>query len=151
MSIKEKLMEDLKVSMRNKDKLRKDTITMVRAAIKQIEVDERIELSDEDVLDVLNKQLKEKNKSIVEFEKGNRQDLVDQTNAEIEILLDYLPKQLSDEELTVIIKTTIEELNLSSSKEMGLLMKNIMPKVKGRADGNMISKIAQNLLNKPGN
>ena len=151
MSIKEKLMEDLKVSMRNKDKLRKDTITMVRAAIKQIEVDERKELSDEDVLDVLNKQLKEKNKSIVEFEKGNRQDLVDQTNAEIEILLDYLPKQLSDEELTVIIKTTIEELNLSSSKEMGLLMKNIMPKVKGRADGNMISKIAQNLLNKPGN
>ncbi len=151
MSIKEKLMEDLKVSMRNKDKLRKDTITMVRAAIKQIEVDERIELSDEDVLDVLNKQLKEKNKSIVEFEKGNRQDLVDQTNAEIEILLDYLPKQLSDEELTVIIKTTIEELNLSSYKEMGLLMKNIMPKVKGRADGNMISKIAQNLLNKPGN
>ena len=151
MSIKEKLMEDLKVSMRNKDKLRKATITMVRAAIKQIEVDERIELSDEDVLDVLNKQLKEKNKSIVEFEKGNRQDLVDQTNAEIEILLDYLPKQLSDEELTGIIKTTIEELNLSSSKEMGLLMKNIMPKVKGRADGNMISKIAQNLLNKPGN
>lgn len=150
MSIKEKLMEDLKTSMKNKDKIRKDTITMVRAAIKQIEVDERRELSDEEVIDVFNKQLKEKKKSITEFEKGDRQDLVDQTNAEIEILLDYLPKQLSEEELTAIVKDTIEELNLSSSKEMGLLMKNIMPKVKGRADGKMISKIAQNLLNEPG-
>ena len=151
MSIKEKLMEDLKTSMRNKDKLRKDTITMVRAAIKQIEVDERKELTDAEVIEVLNKQLKEKKKSIDEFAKGNRQDLIDQTNAEIEILLDYLPKQLSEEELTEIVQATIEELNLSSSKEMGLLMKNVMPKVKGRADGSMISKIAQNLLSKPGN
>ncbi|MBP2024789.1 GatB/YqeY domain-containing protein [Peptoniphilus stercorisuis] len=151
MSIKEQLMEDLKDSMRRKDKLRKDTITMVRAAIKQIEVDERRELSDEDAIEVLNKQLKEKKKSIDEFAKGDRQDLIDQTNAEIEILLDYLPKQLSEEELVEIVKNAIEELQLSSSKEMGTLMKNVMPKVKGKADGNMISKIAQNLLSKPGN
>lgn len=150
MSIKEKLMEDLKDSMRKKDKLRKDTITMVRAAIKQVEVDERRELSDEDAIEVLNKQLKEKKKSIEEFAKGDRQDLIDQTNAEIEILLEYLPKQLSEEELEEIVKATIEELEINSSKEMGTLMKNVMPKVKGRADGKMISKIAQNLLSKPG-
>lgn len=151
MSMKEKLMEDLKISMRNKDKLRKDTITMVRAAIKQIEVDERKELTDDEVIDVLNKQLKEKKKSIEEFAKGDRQDLINQTEAEIEILLDYLPKQLSEEELRQIVKDTIEEHNLSSSKEMGQLMKFVMPKVKGRADGKMISKIAQEMLNKPGN
>ncbi|EFI42387.1 MULTISPECIES: GatB/YqeY domain-containing protein [Peptoniphilus] len=150
MSLKEKLMEDLKTSMKNKEKLRKDTITMARAAIKQREVDERIELSDEDIIEVLTKQLKEKKASIEDFLKGNRQDLIDQTNAEIEILLEYLPKQLTEEELTEIVKQTIEENNISSAKEMGNLMKCIMPKIKGKADGKMVSKIAQNLLNKPG-
>lgn len=150
MSLKEKLMEDLKTSMKNKDKLRKDTITMVRAAIKQREVDERVELTDDEVIDIITKQYKEKKSSIEEFEKGNRQDLIDQTNDEINILLDYLPKQLTEEELTLIVKETIEENNISSQKDMGLLMKNIMPKIKGRADGKMVNKIAQNLLTKPG-
>ncbi|RVU55330.1 GatB/YqeY domain-containing protein [Anaerosphaera multitolerans] len=150
MSLKDKLMEDLKTSMKNKDKLRKDTITMVRAAIKQKEVDERVELTDEQVLEILTKQVKEKKSSIEEFQKGNRQDLIDQANSEIEILLDYLPEQLTEEELTEIVKVTMEECNISSPKEMGLLMKNIMPKIKGRADGKMVSKIAQNLLTKPG-
>lgn len=150
MSLKEKLMEDLKVSMKNKDKLRKDTITMARAAIKQKEVDERIELSDEQVIEILTKQMKEKKSSIEEFEKGNRQDLIDQTNSEINILLDYLPKQLTEEELTEIVKETLDECNINSPKDMGLLMKNIMPKIKGKADGKMVSKIAQNLLTKPG-
>lgn len=147
MSIKEKLMQDLKESMRNKDTIRKNTITLVRAAIKQVEVDERRELSDEDVLNILNKEMKEKKKSIDEFEKGNRQDLIDQTNKEIEILLDYLPKQLSDEELKQIVAQVISENNIDSPKKMGLVMKNVMPKVKGKADGNRVSKIAKDLLN----
>ena len=97
MSLKERLMADLKEAMKSKDKLRKDVITMVRAAIKQKEVDERVELSDSDVEDIIGKQLKEKKSSIEEFKKGNREDLVEHTNQEIEILLDYLPEQLSDE------------------------------------------------------
>lgn len=146
MSLKDKLMEDLKSAMRNKDKLRKDTITMVRAAIKQKEVDDRVELNDQDVIDILTKQLKEKKHSIEEFKKGDRQDLIEQTNKEIDVLLDYLPKQLGEDELRQIIQETMNENNIDSVKDMGTLMKNIMPKVKGRADGNTVSKIAKELL-----
>ena len=147
MSLKERLMADLKDAMKNKDKLRKDVITMVRAAIKQKEVDERVELDDSDILDIISKQLKEKKSSIEEFKKGNRQDLVDQTNAEIEILLKYLPEQLSDEELKEIIKKVIDENNITSMKDIGLLMKNVMPLVKGKADGKQVNVIAKELLN----
>lgn len=146
MSLKDKLMEDLKSAMRNKDKLRKDTITMVRAAIKQKEVDDRVELNDQDVIDILTKQLKEKKHSIEEFKKGDRQDLIEQTNKEIDVLLDYLPKQLGEDELRQIIQETMNENNINSVKDMGTLMKNIMPKIKGRADGNTVSKIAKELL-----
>ena len=146
MSLKEKLMEDLKSAMRNKDKLRKDTITMVRAAIKQKEVDDRVELNDQDVIDILTKQLKEKKHSIEEFKKGDRQDLIEQTNKEIDVLLDYLPKQLGEDELRQIIQEVMTENNINSVKDMGTLMKYIMPKVKGKADGNTVSKIAKELL-----
>ncbi|MFR6449073.1 MAG: GatB/YqeY domain-containing protein, partial [Peptoniphilus grossensis] len=125
MSLKERLMADLKDAMKNKDKLRKDVITMVRAAIKQKEVDERVELDDADIENIISKQLKEKKSSIEEFKKGNRQDLVDQTNAEIEILLKYLPEQLSDEELKEIIKKVIDENEITSMKDIGKLMKNV--------------------------
>ncbi|WP_297393105.1 GatB/YqeY domain-containing protein [uncultured Peptoniphilus sp.] len=147
MSLKERLMADLKEAMKNKDKLRKDVITMVRAAIKQKEVDERVELDDSDILDIISKQLKEKKSSIDEFKKGNRQDLVDQTNDEIEILLKYLPEQLSDEELKEIIKKVIDENEITSMKDIGKLMKNVMPLIKGKADGKQVNLIAKELLN----
>lgn len=147
MSLKERLMADLKDAMKNKDKLRKDVITMVRAAIKQKEVDERVELDDADIENIISKQLKEKKSSIEEFKKGNRQDLVDQTNAEIEILLNYLPEQLSDEELKEIIKKVIDENEITSMKDIGKLMKNVMPLIKGKADGKQVNIIAKELLN----
>ena len=147
MSLKERLMADLKDAMKNKDKLRKDVITMVRAAIKQKEVDERVELDDADIENIISKQLKEKKSSIDEFKKGNRQDLVDQTNAEIEILLKYLPEQLSDEELKEIIKKVIDENEITSMKDIGKLMKNVMPLIKGKADGKQVNIIAKELLN----
>ena len=147
MSLKERLMADLKDAMKNKDKLRKDVITMVRAAIKQKEVDERVELDDADIENIISKQLKEKKSSIEEFKKGNRQDLVDQTNAEIEILLKYLPEQLSDEELKEIIKKVIDEKEITSMKDIGKLMKNVMPLIKGKADGKQVNVIAKELLN----
>ena len=147
MSLKERLMADLKDAMKNKDKLRKDVITMVRAAIKQKEVDERVELDDSDIENIISKQLKEKKASIEEFKKGNRQDLVDQTNDEIEILLKYLPEQLSDEELKEIIKKVIDEKEITSMKDIGKLMKNVMPLIKGKADGKQVNVIAKELLN----
>ena len=146
MSLKEKLMEDLKVSMRNKDTVKKNTITMVRAAIKQIEVDERVQIDDERILEIISKQLKERNNAIEDFKKGERQDLVDVTKKEIEILLDYLPEQFTEEELEKIVAETIDEVNAKSMKDIGLLMKSVMPKVKGRADGNAVNKIVRNLL-----
>lgn len=143
MSLKEELMADLKKAMKEKDKKRKDTITMVRAAIKQKEVDERVDLKDEGVLAIISKQVKEKKKSIDEFKKGNRQDLVDATEAEIEILYDYLPKQLSEDELKDIVQETISRLSIHSKKDMGRLMQDIMPRIKGQADGQTINRLAQ--------
>ncbi|MCD1146858.1 GatB/YqeY domain-containing protein [Peptoniphilus sp. KCTC 25270] len=146
MSLKDKLMEDLKSAMKNKDKKRKDTITMVRAAIKQKEVDERIELGDDDILDIIAKQVKERNASIEEFKKGDRQDLIDETKEEIEILLNYLPEQLTEEELEAMIREILEEKQITEKKQMGLLMKEIMPKIKGKADGKLVNKIAARIL-----
>lgn len=135
MSIKEKLMQDLKAAMKSHDKIKKDTITMVRAAIKQIEVDKRVDLSDEEVIDIISKQYKERVSSIDEFKRGGRDDLVAQTEEEIKIILEYLPKQLTDEELEDIIKEAIEKLSITDKKQIGELMKEVMPKVKGKADG----------------
>lgn len=146
MSLKEKLMEDMKSSMKNKDTLRKNTITMVRASIKQREVDERVELTDEDIIDIIAKQVKEKRDVIQDFEKGGREDLVEQTKKEIEILLEYLPKQLTEEEVEEIVKDTIKEVGAKSIKDIGLIMKSVMPKIKGRADGSMVNSIARKYL-----
>ncbi|MDW5300351.1 MAG: GatB/YqeY domain-containing protein [Sedimentibacter sp.] len=141
MPLKEKLMGDLKEAMKSKDKVKKNVVTMVRAAIKQREVDERIELIDADVIDIIAKQIKQKKDSIPDFEKGKRQDLIDLTNEEIKILLEYLPPQLSDEELESIVKEAIETTNAQSKKDLGKVMALIMPKVKGKADGKHINEI----------
>ncbi|WP_108831945.1 GatB/YqeY domain-containing protein [Aedoeadaptatus coli] len=147
MSLKETLMQDLKTAMKTKDKRAKDTITMVRAAIKQKEVDERVELDDEGVLKVLSKEIKERWGSIEEFEKAGRDDLVESTKAEIDVLMKYMPEQLSEEELEKLIRQVMEENNITEKKQMGLLMKNIMPKVQGRADGKAVNAIVNRILN----
>ncbi len=147
MSLANKLMDDLKSSMKNKDTIRKNTITMVRAAIKQKEVDERITLTDEQILEIISKQLKEKRGAIEEFKKGSREDLVKLTESEMEILLEYLPKQLSEEEIEKIVRETIEEINATSMKDIGLVMKAVMPKVKGKTDGNIVNNIVKKVLN----
>ncbi len=146
MSLEKKLMEDLKVSMKNKDTIRKNTITLVRSAIKQIEIDERREVPEEEIIEIISKQLKEKRNVIGDFEKGDRQDLVDLTNQEIDILLKYLPEQLTEEDVEQIIVDTIEEVGATSMKDIGLVMKNVMPKVKGKTDGNIVSKIVKKRL-----
>lgn len=98
MTLKERLMEDMKVSMRNKETLKKSVITMIRASVKQKEVDDRVDVNDDDVIELIAKQLKQRKDALVEFEKAERDDLIAQTKAEIEILASYLPQQLTDEE-----------------------------------------------------
>lgn len=146
MPLQQKLMEDLKDAMRSKYKVKKNVVTMVRAAIKQREVDERIELDDTDIIDIIAKQIKQKRDSIEDFEKGNRQDLIDLTNEEIKILLDYLPPQLSDAELESIVKDAIEQSGAQTKKDLGRLMALIMPKVKGKADGKQVNQIVAKYL-----
>lgn len=146
MPLKDILAEDLKESMKSKNKVKKNVVTMVRAAIKQREVDERIELGDADIIDIIAKQVKQKRDSIEEFQKGNRQDLIDLTNEEIKILLDYLPPQLSEDELEQIIKEAINETQAQTKKDLGKLMAVIMPKVKGKADGKQVNQIVAKYL-----
>lgn len=146
MSLKEKLQEDLKSSMKNKDTIRKSVVTLVRAAIKQYEVDNRTELTDEGIMDIISKQLKQRNDSLAEFEKAGREDLVVETKSEIQVLKEYLPQQLSEEELEKIVIETISEVGASSMKDMGKIMVAIKPKTAGRADGRKINELVKKNL-----
>lgn len=143
MSLKQKLQEDLKSSMKNKDTVRKSVVTLIRASIKQYEVDNRVELDDEGIIDIISKQMKQRRDSLEEFAKANRQDLVSETESEIEVLKEYLPQQLSEEELNKIVKETISELGATSMKDMGKIMSAMMPKVKGKADGKQINELVK--------
>ena len=147
MDIKKCLMADLKTAMKNKDSLLKSVITMLRAEIKQIEVDKRIELSDEDVIDIIAKQIKSKQSAIEDFRSGDREDLAEEALAEIDLLMKYLPEQLSQEELESIIKAVVEEVGATTMKDMGKVMGIVNPKVKGKADGKTVSTIVKSLLN----
>ncbi|HGM3506948.1 GatB/YqeY domain-containing protein [Clostridioides sp. ES-S-0108-01] len=146
MSLKQKLQEDLKSSMKNKDTVRKSVVTLIRASIKQYEVDNRVELDEDGIIDVIAKQLKQRRDALVEFEKAGREDLIKETEVEIEVLKEYLPQQLSEEELEEIVKSTISEVGATSMKDMGKIMSVIQPKVKGRADGKLINKLVKQNL-----
>ena len=145
-SLKETLANDLKCAMKEKDVIRKNTVQMVRSAILQYEKDNLKELDDDGVLDIIAKELKKRRDVLPEYEKSNREDLIDGIKREIEILLSYLPKQLTEEELEKIVKEAVSKTNASSLKDMGKIMQEVMPKVKGRADGKMINEIAKRLL-----
>ena len=146
MSLKEKLQEDLKSSMKNKDTIKKSVVTLIRAAIKQHEVDNRVELADDAIIDILSKQLKQRKDSLAEFEKANRDDLVEETKSEIQVLEGYLPQQLSEEELEKIVIETIAEVGATSMKDMGKIMATIKPKTAGRADGRKINELVKKNL-----
>ena len=139
MSLKETLLQDLKVAMKEKDTIRKNTIQLVRAGVLQIEKDNHVELDDEGVLDVVAKELKKRRDSLPEFEKSGRTDLIDNLNKEIEVLLGYLPEQLTEDEIKKIVEETIAETGASSMKDMGKVMGAVSPKVKGRADNRVVS------------
>lgn len=146
MTLKDRLMEDMKDSMRNKESLRKSVITMIRASVKQKEVDDRVDVTDDDVIELIAKQLKQRNDALVEFEKAEREDLITQTKAEIEILASYLPQQLTDEELEAVVRDAITEVNAQSMKDMGKIMGKVMAVAKGKVDGKRINEMVKNVL-----
>jgi len=144
--LKERLLDDLKNSMKEKNEIRKNTITLIRSAILQQEKDNKVVLEDEQITQIIAKEAKKRKDSLADYEKSGREDLISQINEEISILSEYLPKQLSKEEVTEIVKSTVEELNATSMKDMGKIMKVVKEKVGVTADGKMINEIVKEIL-----
>jgi len=142
----EKLQEDMKTAMRNKDKDTLVVIRMVKASMDQEHIDRKREINDELLMDVVNKQIKMRKDSISEFEKGNRTDLVEKTQKEIDVLMAYLPEQLSDEEVVKIIDEIFEEVKPEGQRDMGKVMKEATAKLKGKADMKTVSSIIREKL-----
>ena len=147
MSLKDQLGEDLKSAMKEKDTIKKNVVQLIRAGVKQIEVDKRIALDDEGVTEVIAKQLKQRRDSLPEYEKSGRDDLIAQLKREMEILMGYLPKQLSHEELEEIVKEAVLATGAKTIKDIGKVMSYVMPKTKGVADGKEINAIVREMLN----
>ena len=146
MSIKEQLMDDLKTAMREKDLNRKQTVTMLRAAVKQVEVDTREEILDEQIVEIVQKQIKQKKAAYEEFEKGDREDLMKQTLEEIAILEVYLPEQLSVEEVRKLVEQAVEETGANSMRDMGRVMGILKERTAGQADGKTLSDLVKEIL-----
>lgn len=144
--LKEKLLEDLKNAMKEKLQNRKNVVQMVRAAILQVEKDKHIELDDNQILEIIAKEAKKRKDSIGDYEKSGRQDLIDQINEEIAVLQEYLPKQLTDDELEEIIKKIIEKTGATSIKDMGKIMKSAKEEIGTRADGKRINEMVKRVL-----
>ena len=145
--MRNQILEDLKNAMKAQDKVKLGVIRMVKSSIQMEELNKKRELTDDEVIDVISKQIKTRKDSIIEFEKGGREDLVEATNKEIEILSAYLPEQLTDDEINVIIDKVFEEVKPESPKDMGKVMKAVNPLVKGRADMGKVSSIIKAKLN----
>ena len=143
---KEKLLEDLKAAMKDKDVIKKNTVQMVRAAVLQVEKDKQTELNDDQILEVIAKEFKKRNDSLADYEKSGREDLINQIKEEMAVLEGYLPKKLSEEELTEKVKEIITEVGATSMKEMGIVMKTAKERLGVTADGKMINEIVKKIL-----
>ena len=146
MNLSERLNEDMKQAMKSKDKFTLSTIRMVRSTIKYLEIDLKRTLDDNEVLDILSREIKQRKDALQEFESAGRDELAASTKAEIEFIIKYLPEQLSEEEIKAIVQQTIQETGASSKSEMGKVMSALMPKVKGRADGKLVNQAVQQFL-----
>lgn len=148
MSLKERLQQDWKNAVKARNKFRANTISMAKAAVLQAEKSDGNKLEDNEIVDILAKEVKQRRDAIIEFKKGNRQDLAEQNAKEIEILLEYLPQQLTEDEISDIVSKAAYEVGANSMKDIGKIMSAIMPIVKGRADGKLVNTIVRQYLNK---
>ena len=145
--MRDRLLEDLKQSMKDKNKERLAVIRMIKGAMQLEELNLKKELNDDEMIGLISKQIKTRKESIAEFEKAGRTDLVDQTNREIDILNEYMPEQMSEEEVLEVIDKVWNTVNPTSMKDMGKLMGQITPLVKGRADMSFVSSTIRNRIN----
>ncbi|NSW89165.1 MAG: GatB/YqeY domain-containing protein [Firmicutes bacterium] len=146
MSLKEKLLEDFKTAIKDKDTVRKDAVQMVRSAVLQVEKDQKVTLDDDGIIEVIAKQIRQKKDVLPEYENSGRHDLIEKLKREIEILTQYLPEQLTEEQLEGIIKQAVQDTGARSAKDIGKVMQAVMPKIKGRADGRLVNQIVKRLL-----
>lgn len=148
MSLKERLKEDMKAAMRAREegRIRLETIRMVQAALKNAEIERQRDLTDDEVLAVIAREVKQRQEALAEFERGGRQDLVDRTQAEIAVLTDYLPEPLSTEAIQELARQAIAQVGARGPADMGKVMQALMPQVRGRADGREVSRIVRELL-----
>ena len=146
MSLKEQLKEDLKTAMRDKDVVKRDSIRAINTMIKQIEVDERKDLNDEDVIKLIQKGIKQREESISQYKAASRDDLVEQEQAQVDVFMLYLPAQVSDVELETGMKEIIAEVGATSMKDIGKVMGNATKRFAGVADGKRINSIAKEIL-----
>lgn len=148
MTIKERLMADLKTSMREQDVVRRDTIRMARAAILNAEKALLREATEEEVIDILGRQVKQRKESIEMFQQGHREDLVAEEQAQLVILEEYLPQQLGQQEVEASLRSIIAELGATGPQQLGLVMREAMNRLRGQADGRLVNQIARELLNR---
>jgi len=164
MSLKEKIQQDVKKAMQEKEELKLSVLRMVlssmlnkekdkraklnKAGEEESKLDEMSKLTDEEAMEIVSTEVKKRKDSIEQYKKGEREDLAENEKKELEILMDYMPEQMEEDEVRKIVKEKIEELGISNQQETGKLMGAVMPQFKGKADGNMVSKIVQEELNK---
>lgn len=148
MTLNEQLTQDLKDAMKAKDKTKLNVVRMIKTSLTNAKIKKGADLTEEDQLQVLSTEMKQRKDSLAEFEKGGREDLIAEVKSEMAIVETYLPKPLTKEELSAVISETITETGATSMKDMGKVMSTLMPKVKGRADGGQINQIVKELLSK---
>ena len=141
--LREKIAEEMRAAIKAREQARVATLRMLMTAVKNTEVEKLHELSDDEVLDVIAREAKRRRESIEAFETGGRADLVEKETAELNVLESYLPDKLSDEELTALVDQAVAETGASSPKQMGEVMKALMPKIRGRADGAQVSALVK--------
>ncbi len=145
--LEEKINKDYIQAMKDRNSVKSSTLSFLRASLKNVRIDKRVEAIEEtDVIAVLKKQVKQRQDSIEQYGKGGRQDLVAKEQVELEILKTYLPQEMSEAELTTIVTAAVKEANATSVKDMGLVMKVLMPKVAGKADNKMVSEVVRKVL-----
>jgi uncharacterized protein YqeY len=146
MTLKEQLQEDLKTALKRKDTVRLSVIRLAKSAITNLEINRRHELDDAEVLEVLTKEAKQRKDALPEYEKANRADIVEKLNAELKILEEYLPAQLSEAELRRIVADAIRSTGATGRKDMGKVMGALLPQTKGKADGKVVNRIVTEML-----
>jgi uncharacterized protein YqeY len=146
MSLEERLVEEMKQAMKSSDKLRLSTIRMIRSALKNKEIELRKKLEDDDIVKVVQVMVRKGEESVEQFQAGGRMDLVEKEKSEIEILKSFLPQPLSQEEILKVIDQSIQETEASSPKDIGKVMKSVIPKIGGKADGKLINQLVKERL-----